>query len=249
MTESDFIYCPNCGLQQRLEGVGCVRCGVNILVYESPQIFPMTCPQCGTVHQAQYCLRCGSALITESQYRSRKRKGNLLRLGKWTGLGGVVALSGFLFFSSLRSSNSSRRTSIGISHGIEQNEVTKGVTADETDLSPRETYQQESASQGEAVNNQVAYNDTKGQQAADWLNKFIPMLQTKGLITRIDDAEAYTLFVSDEWTRLSEENKNKIIENTSFAIKYYNKNSQLIIKDESTGNILAESGENGIILY
>jgi hypothetical protein len=208
----------------------------------------MTCPQCGMVLQARYCQRCGCALVTESQYRSRKRKGNLLRLGKWTGLGGVAALAGFLFFSSLRFPTSIRRPSIGISRGIEQNEITEDVAAGETDLSPRETYQQESVSREEAVNDQVAYNDTKGQQASDWLNKFIPMLQAKGLITGIDDAEAYTLFVSDEWTRLSEENKNKIIENTSFAIKYFNKNSQLIIKDESTGNILAASGDNGIVL-
>jgi hypothetical protein len=209
----------------------------------------MACPECGVIRQAKYCLRCGCALITESQYRSSKRKHSLFRLGKWTGIGGVIILAGFLFFSFLRSPTSSRKPSIGTPRGIEQNEITEDATAGENDLSPQETYQQEPVIPAETVNEQAEYSDTAGQQASDWLNKFIPMLQTKGLITRIDDAEAYTLFVSDEWARLSEENKNKIVENTSFAIKYFNKNSQLIIKEESTGNILAESGENGIVLY
>lgn len=249
MKEEEFIYCPNCGLQQRLEGVSCVRCGVNILAFENPQISPMVCPECGVVRQASYCLRCGRALISESQYRSNKRKGKLFRLGKWTGVGGVVIFAGFLFSSFLRFPSSSRKPSIGVSRGIEENEITEGATAGENNLSPQESYQQQSVSSTEAVDEQGAYNDSDGQQASDWLDKFIPMLQAKGLITRIDDADAYTLFVSDEWGRLSKENKNKIVENTSFAIKYFNKNSQLLVKDEATGNILAESSRKGIVLY
>lgn len=249
MTQEDFIYCPNCGLQQKLEGISCVRCGVNVLVYESPQIFPMACPQCGIVRQASFCLRCGRALITESQYHSSKRKDNLFRLGKWAGLGGVVILAGLLFFFFLSSSTSNRKASIGTSRGIERDEITEDALAGENDISPQETYQQESSPSAEAVNEPAASNDPEEQQASDWLNKFIPMLQSKGLITRIDDADAYTLFVSGEWAGISEENKHKIIENTSFAIKYFNKKSQLIIKDDATGDILAESGENGIIFY
>jgi hypothetical protein len=247
LKEEELIYCPNCGLQQRLEGVACIKCGVNLFTFKAT--FARVCPECGAERQTNYCVKCGCILSSKSFYQTAKIKKILARSGKRLGIGGAVILSSALIFFLLKSPATSPNSSIGKSLGIEEDKASD--MAGETSFSPKETYQEKSTppASAESIEEDIAENDPGKQQASAWLNKFIPMLKSKGLITRIDETGTYTLFVSREWDKLNNDNKNKIIENTAFARKYFGNNRQVIVKDNSSGEILAESGEDGIILY
>ncbi len=209
----------------------------------------MTCPECGAGRHANHCPKCGCRMSSKSQYETNKIKKKLAHSGKRLAIGGVVILSGALIFLLLRSPAPSHKSSIGNSHGIEEDKTSDG--AGKTSFSPKETYQEKSTppASAESLEENIRDNDPGKRQASTWLNKFIPMLIKKGLIARIDDTDVYTLFVSGEWGTLSDENKNKIIENTAFARKYFANDPQVIVKDQGSGELLAETGEDGITLY
>lgn len=271
--EEDVIYCPNCGLEQRLEGVRCVRCGVIILVFKVEHPTLMICPKCDTERLANYCVRCGDALLSESRYRAFKLKRRFVKIVPWTGLGGVVVLCGFFLFSFFQSRRAdfSQKPSIDVTRGIDEGETVNNAVEQEAAPSSRESYQEED--QGEFTSSEEiseeetsakedkkkqaplprrpsrTYTEAEKRQAEDWMNKLLPLLQRKGLITGIDEGEEYIIYVSSQWNTLSDENLIKILDNTAFALEYFGKNSQITVIEDSTGEIKAESGEDGISLY
>lgn len=234
-------------MQQRLEGVACIKCGVNLFTFKAS--FPSVCPECGAERQGNHCPKCGCLLSSKSFYQTAKMKKKLALSGKRLGIGVAVIVSGVLIFFLLKSPTTNHKSSIGNSHGIEEDKTSD--TAGEANFSPKKTYQDKSTppASAESLEENIAKNDPGKRQANDWLNKFIPMLKKKGLIARIDDAGVYTLYVSGEWATLSDENKSKIIENTAFALKYSGNNPNLIIKDNASGEVLVEAGKDGIVLY
>jgi hypothetical protein len=88
--------------------------------------------------------------------------------------------------------------------------------------------------------------------AAKWISERLSLLMEDGLIKKIkcyEDDSDYEVFVSSSWHLLGTEEKRDFIRNLSRAREITQHSPYLVIKDNDSGEVVAEVNEWGILIF
>jgi hypothetical protein len=88
--------------------------------------------------------------------------------------------------------------------------------------------------------------------AAKWINEKISLLMEDGLIRRIkcsEDDSNYEVFVSSSWHLLGTEEKRDFLSNLSRAREITQHSPYLVVKDNESGEVVAQVHEWGILIF
>jgi hypothetical protein len=88
--------------------------------------------------------------------------------------------------------------------------------------------------------------------AAKWINEKLALLMEDGLIKRIKcfkDDRSYEVFVSSSWSFLDADEKSDFIRNLSRAREITQHSPYLVVKDNDSGEVVAQVNEWGILIF
>jgi len=88
--------------------------------------------------------------------------------------------------------------------------------------------------------------------AVKWINKKLSLLMEDGLIKRIkcyEDDKTYEVFVSSSWSLLDADEKSDFIRNLSRAREITQHSPYLVVKDNDSGEVVAQVNEWGILIF
>jgi hypothetical protein len=88
--------------------------------------------------------------------------------------------------------------------------------------------------------------------AAKWINEKLALLMEDGLIKRIKcfkDDRNYEVFVSSSWSFLDADEKSDFIRNLSRAREITQHSPYLVVKDNDSGEVVAQVNEWGILIF
>ena len=88
--------------------------------------------------------------------------------------------------------------------------------------------------------------------AVKWINEKLALLMEDGLIKRIkcyEDDKTYEVFVSSSWSLLDADEKSDFIRNLSRAREITQHSPYLVVKDNDSGEVVAQVNEWGILIF
>ena len=88
--------------------------------------------------------------------------------------------------------------------------------------------------------------------AVKWINEKLSLLMEDGLIKRIkcfEDDRNYEVFVSSSWSLLDADEKSDFIRNLSRAREITQHSPYLVVKDNDSGEVVAQVNEWGILIF
>ncbi len=88
--------------------------------------------------------------------------------------------------------------------------------------------------------------------AAQWINEKLSLLMEDGFIKRIkcyENDSNYEVFVSPSWRLMSTEEKSGFLRNLSRAREIVQHSPYLVVKDNDSGEVVAQVNEWGILIF
>ena len=88
--------------------------------------------------------------------------------------------------------------------------------------------------------------------AVKWINEKLSLLMEDGLIKRIkcyEDDKTYEVFVSSSWRLLGADEKSDFIRNLSRAREITQHSPYMVVKDNDSGEMVAQVNEWGILIF